>query len=81
MLTVDGWYAALGEGGGGLEDWGDELLISRVIIRGDIIQNCIENIDIRSHNYGAGRLFHYFTTLTEKANPVHRRWLLPWSTL
>ncbi len=29
----------------------------------------------------AGGLFQYFATLTEKADPLFQRWLLPWSTL
>ncbi len=29
----------------------------------------------------AGSLFQYFTTLTEKADPLLRRWLVPWTTL
>ncbi len=29
----------------------------------------------------AGSLFQYFTTLTEKADPLLRRWLAPWRTL
>ncbi len=29
----------------------------------------------------AGRLFQYFTTLNENANPLLRWWLAPWSTL
>ncbi len=29
----------------------------------------------------AGSLFQYFTTLTENAGPLHRRWLATWSTL
>ncbi len=29
----------------------------------------------------AGSLFQYFTTLTENADPLLRRWLAPWSTL
>ncbi len=28
----------------------------------------------------AGSLFQYFTTLTENADPLLRRWLAPWST-
>ncbi len=28
----------------------------------------------------AGSLFQYFTTLTEKADPIPRRWPVPWST-
>ncbi len=29
----------------------------------------------------AGTLFQYFTTITENADPLLRRWLAPWSTL
>ncbi len=29
----------------------------------------------------AGSLLQYFTTLTENADPLYRRWLAPWSTL
>ncbi len=29
----------------------------------------------------AGSLFQYFTALTEKADPLLRQWLAPWSTL
>ncbi len=29
----------------------------------------------------AGSFFQYFTTLTENADPLLRRWLAPWSTL
>ncbi len=29
----------------------------------------------------AGSLFQYFTTLPEKADPLLRRWLVPWTTL
>ncbi len=29
----------------------------------------------------AGSLFHYFTNLTESADPFVWRWLVPWSTL
>ncbi len=29
----------------------------------------------------AGSLFQYFTTLTEKADPLLQRWLAPWGTL
>ncbi len=28
-----------------------------------------------------GSLFQYFTTYTDNANPLLRRWLAPWSTL
>ncbi len=29
----------------------------------------------------SGNIFPYFTILTEKADPLLRRWLAPWSTL
>ncbi len=40
----------------------------------NFLQPFLENID-------RGSLFQYFTTLTENADPLLRRWLAPWSTL
>ncbi len=43
----------------------------------NFLQPLLENIDRGGCNDGS----QYFTTLTENADPLHRRWLAPWSTL
>ncbi len=74
MITVNGWCAR-GMGGGGYGD--GEMCVQSIGEMGkdfyaNFLQPFLENI---------GSLFQYFTTLTENAGPLLRRWLAPWRTL
>ncbi len=60
MVTVDGWYAE------GVRSLREEYLINNGIIRGDIIQHCL---DIRSHNYGSREIIPLFYNPYRKGRP------------
>ncbi len=69
MVTVNGWYA-----GRGLGRWGKTSVQTFSIF-------FLKELTEGTVTTGAGSLFQYFTTFTQKADPFLRRWLLPWSTL
>ncbi len=71
MVTVKGWYAGGGEGGLGI----DETSVQSI---GETGQGFCPHF---LQSTEAGSLFQFFTTLAEKADPLLRRWPLPWSTL
>ncbi len=51
---------------------------------GEMGKNAIRFLKTLTEGAGtteAGSLFQYFTTLTENAGPLLRRWLAPWSIL
>ncbi len=71
MITVDEWCA------GGIGRWGDECsangrdgerLLSKLFLKEAVTTE-------------AESLFQYFTTFTEDADLLLRRWLAPWGTL
>ncbi len=47
----------------------------------NLIQPFLEYFNEGAVTTEGGSLFQYFTTLTEKADSLLRRWLSPWSTL
>ncbi len=47
----------------------------------NLIQPFLEYLNEGAVTTEGGSLFQYFTTLTEKADSLLRRWLSPWSTL
>ncbi len=73
MITVNGWCAGGKEGGGG---WVSVQLMSRW---GKISVQTASNRFLKILTEGAitmeaGSLFQYFTTHTENADPLLRRW-------
>ncbi len=67
--------------GGGLGNWGDESSVN-----GEDGVRLLSNLFLKILSEGAvttevGSLFQYFKTLTEKADPLLWRWLVPWSAL
>ncbi len=64
--------------GGGGENWGDECSVNGE--DGETSSNLfLKMLMNRAVTTEAGSLFQYFTTLTEMADPLLRRWLIPWS--
>ncbi len=47
----------------------------------NFLQPFLENIDERAVKTGTGRLFQYFTTLTENAELLLQLWVVPLNTL
>ncbi len=73
MITVTKWCA--GGTGGREDDWGDERSVQTFY-----------NLFLKPLTEGAvtaetGSLFQHFTALTEKADPLLRRQLVPLGTL
>ncbi len=75
MTTVNGWSA----GGEGVRVRG-EMSVKSV---GEMVTSVqtFFNPFLKILTTGAGNLFQCFTHLTEKAEALLRRWLLPWATL
>ncbi len=82
MMTVSGWYEGGGGGGLGVGEMSAQPMGE---MGKDFCPNFIniflKTLTERAVTTEAGSLFQYFTTLTEKADPLLRRWLAPWSTL
>ncbi len=77
MIPVNGWCAGGMGGEGVISQWGSW---------GKTSVQTFSNIFLKTLPEGAvtteaGSLLQYFTTLTENADPLLRRWLAPWSTL
>ncbi len=84
MITVNGWYAGGKEGFGGrvkggcvFSEWGKWGKTSVQTFSNLLLKTLTEGAATTE----AGSLFQYFTTLTENADPLLRRWLAPWSSL
>ncbi len=75
MMTVNGWYA----GGEGVRVRG-EMSVKSV---GEMVTSVqtFSHLILKILTTGAGNLSQCFRTLTEKAEPLLPRWLLPWATL
>ncbi len=83
MVTVNGWYVG---GGGGVV--GERQVGVSVQSLGEMGKDFSPNSNRflktlieEAVTTEAGSLFQYFTALTKNADPLHRRWLEPWSTL
>ncbi len=68
MKAVNGWCSdGMGEMGNTSVQTFSNLFLKTLTERADATE--------------AGSLIQYFTTLTENADPLFRRWIAPWSTL
>ncbi len=72
IVTCNGWYADV-QGGGGVGDWADECSLYK-----EDGERLLPNLFLKILTEGAvtaeaGNLCQYFTTLTEKAEPLLRR--------
>ncbi len=76
MVTVI-WWCVGGLGGMSVQSMGEMGKISVQTFSNLFLKNLTEGAVTTE----AGSLFQYFTTLTENAGPLLRRWLAPWSTL
>ncbi len=79
--TVNWWHAVRGGGVVVLRDKVDEISAN-----GADGEKLLSNLFLKMLTEGAitteaGNVFQYFTTLTEKADPLLWRWLVQWSTL
>ncbi len=75
MVTVIGWCVG-GLGGMSVQSMGEMGKTSVQTSSNRFLKTLTEGAVTE-----AGRLFPYFSTLTENADPLLRRWLAPWSTL
>ncbi len=78
MGTINGWLAV---GRGGYKN--EVMRVKSMVKMGNdfcpyFLQPLLDNVDRKSCN--DGNRIQYFTTLTDKAGPLFRRWLLSWNT-
>ncbi len=77
--------SAMQFGGGRLGNWSDEISLNGKDWEKKIVhiffKPFLEILTVGYVTTEVGSLFQYFTTLTEKTDPLFRRWLVPWSSL
>ncbi len=67
---LGGRWGGLGNRGGEISVYGED---------GEKLLSILSPTSVMTETLGGGVFFQYFTTLVEKADPLLRRWLVPWS--